>query len=231
MLTKTGGLAGTLALAFISVAAAPSFAADAPAAPAAPAAAPASTVQAPPPTLIVLDFDRILQESKVGKSVIEQLQQRAATFQKSFQQQEADLNTDQQGLVRQQSILAQDAFSAKARDLQRRADELREKEAQANAALQQSNRDAILRIQQSLKPILEDIMKERGANVVINRGAIALLSEDRFEVTDEAMKRLDEKMPTLTISVAEPQAAAAPPATAAPAAAAAKPAPASKKKP
>src|SRR5450432_1223141 len=141
MLTKLGGLAGALAVALITVAGSPGNAAD-------PAPAPAAALQAPAPTLIVIDFERILLESKAGKSVTQQLQQRAGTFQKTFQQQEADLNTAQQELVRQQSILAQDAFSAKARDLQRRFDELRDKEAQANAGLQQSNHDAIVRIQQ-----------------------------------------------------------------------------------
>jgi outer membrane protein len=211
MLTKRSGHAGILALALMIAAGSPGFAADAPAAAAAPAPAPA--LQAPPPTLIVIDFERILQESKAGKSVSEQLQQRAGSFQKGFQQQEADLNTAQQELMRQQSILAQDAFSAKARDLQRRSDELREKEAKANAALQQSNREAIVRIQQTIKPILEDIMKERGANVVLNRGAVSLISDDRFDVTDEALKRLDVKLPTMTVTVAEPAApaAAAPP--------------------
>jgi outer membrane protein len=211
MLTKRSGHAGILALALMIAAGSPGFAADAPAAAAAPAPAPA--LQAPPPTLIVIDFERILQESKAGKSVSEQLQQRAGSFQKGFQQQEADLNTAQQELMRQQSILAQDAFSAKARDLQRRSDELREKEAKANAALQQSNREAIVRIQQTIRPILEDIMKERGANFVLNRGAVSLISDDRFDVTDEALKRLDVKLPTMTVTVAEPAApaAAAPP--------------------
>jgi outer membrane protein len=209
MLTKRSGHAGILALALMIAAGSPGFAADAPAA----APAPAPALQAPPPTLIVIDFERILQESKAGKSVSEQLQQRAGSFQKGFQQQEADLNTAQQELMRQQSILAQDAFSAKARDLQRRSDELREKEAKANAALQQSNREAIVRIQQTIRPILEDIMKERGANVVLNRGAVSLISDDRFDVTDEALKRLDVKLPTMTVTVAEPAAptAAAPP--------------------
>jgi outer membrane protein len=210
MLTRFGGFAGVLAAALLT-AASPGYAADAPAAP-----APTSAGQTPAPTLIVLDFERILQESKAGKSVSQQLQQRAATFQKAFQQQEAELNTAQQELVRQQSILAQDAFSAKARDLQRRSDELREKEAQANGALQQSNRDAIVRIQQTIKPVLEEIMKERGANVVLTRGAVMLISDDRFDVTEDALKRLDEKLPTLAVTVAEPTA---------PAPAAAKPAP------
>jgi outer membrane protein len=230
MLTKLGGLAGALAVALITVAGSPGYAADPP-----PAPAPAAALQAPAPTLIVIDFERILLESKAGKSVTQQLQQRAGTFQKTFQQQEADLNTAQQELVRQQSILAQDAFSAKARDLQRRFDELREKEAQANAGLQQSNHDAIVRIQQTIKPILEDIMKERGANVVLNRGAVTLISDDRFDITEDALKRLDEKLPTLTVSIAEPTAqpaAAAKPPAAAPAPAApapATPAPAKKK--
>ncbi|MDB5407536.1 MAG: hypothetical protein JWL84_2448 [Rhodospirillales bacterium] len=216
MLTKFGGLAGMLALAVMTAAPA-SYAADAPATP------PAAAVQAPPaPTLIVLDFERILQDSKAGKSLAQQLQQRAATFQKSFQQLEAELNTDQQTLARQQSILAQDAFSAKVRDLQRRADEVHEKEAQANAALNQGRNDGILQIQQKIKPILDDIMKERGANVVLTRSAVMVIADDRFDVTEEALKRLDERLPILNVNVAEPAASSA----AAPKSAAPAPAPA-----
>jgi hypothetical protein len=48
---------------------------------------------------------------------------------------------------------------------------------------------------------------------VLNRGAVSLISDDRFDVTDEALKRLDVKLPTMTVTVAEPAAptAAAPP--------------------
>src|SRR6185312_11373943 len=65
--------------------------------------------------VIVVDTQRVIHESKAGKAIEAQLQKRFATYQKDFAKQEAELKSTRQELAKQQTILAQDAFTAKAK--------------------------------------------------------------------------------------------------------------------
>lgn len=168
------------------------------------AADPPASGAPPAPLIIIVDFQRILQESKAGKAIQSQIQQRVATYQKSFSDLEKELGSQQQELSRQQSILSQDVFSTRARELERRFNELREREQQANTALGQSRDKALLKIQDATKSIIDGVMKERGANLVLNRAAVLLIANARFDVTDEVLKHLDEKLPTMTVTFVEP---------------------------
>src|SRR5476649_1136450 len=64
-----------------------------------------------PLVALVVDMQRVLQESKAGKMIQSQMQQQVSTYQKSLAKQDQELAATQQDLQRQQSILAQDAFA------------------------------------------------------------------------------------------------------------------------
>jgi hypothetical protein len=53
--------------------------------------------------------------------------------------------------------------------------------------------------------------KEHGANIVLDKSTV-LLFDSHLEITDEVMKRLDEKLPNVTVVFSSPgsQAPAAP---------------------
>ncbi len=56
--------------------------------------------------------------------------------------------------------------------------------------------------------IIADIAKERKANLVLPRSDLVLFDK-RFEVTDEVLQQLDQKLPALTVRFAAPAAAPA----------------------
>ena len=159
--------------------------------------------------VIVVDTQRVIHESKAGKAIEAQLQQRFATYQKDFAKQEAELKSTRQALQKQQTILAQDAFTAKAKEFDMHVGEVGRNEQQAQRALLVAQNEAMAKEIGAIREILEEIAKKRGANLVLDRAAV-MFFDAAFDVTDEVLKRLDEKMPTFTVKFPSPGQVSAP---------------------
>jgi Skp family chaperone for outer membrane proteins len=151
------------------------------------------------------------------------MQQQVTTYQKSISKQDEELSAAQQDLQRQQTILAQDAFAAKLKEFDQRVNDARKRAQEAQQNLTESQRGAIATVEDAMLHIVADLAKERGANLVLNKTTVVMF-DTRFDVTDDIIKRLDEKLPAVTVSFNRTGQPAAPAA-----AGAGKPAP--KKKP
>jgi hypothetical protein len=62
-------------------------------------------------------------------------------------------------------------------------------------------------IEQALGPILQGIMQERQANLMLDRAAVVLGTVD-IDVTKVAVQRLDQKLPTVKVQLVSTPAAA-----------------------
>jgi len=188
----------------------------APAAPA-PAAPAASTTPPAVPTnlsVIVVDVQALLQNSKAAKMVREQIEGKRAEYAKEISHQEEVLRQERDTLQRQQASLSAEQLNAKGRDFQAKVNEL-DRDVQAKRqALERSNADALQKIQEVMVKIITDIAKDRKANLVFQRSELVLFDQG-FDVTDEVLQKLDEQMPTLTVNFVAPVPAATPDAGAA----------------
>jgi outer membrane protein len=183
----------------------------------APATAPAVPTQL---TVIVVDVQKLLQESKAAKMVREQIEAKRAEYAKEISRQEQGLQQERDALQKQQSSLSQEALNAKGRAFQEKVNDLDRLVQSKRQALEKSNADALQKIQESMVKIISQIAKDRKANLVLQRSELVLFDQ-QFDVTDQVLQKLDEDLPTLQVTFVEPPATPAPAAPAAPA----KPAP------
>ena len=59
-------------------------------------------------------------------------------------------------------------------------------------------------MEQALGPILQGIMKERGANLLLDRSAVVLGTDSNIDITGVAVQRLNEKMPAIKVELVPP---------------------------
>jgi outer membrane protein len=166
----------------------------------------------PQPKIVVLDRAAILQFSKVGQDIARQMQTYANQAKADLQGQGRALQNEERTLQQQVAILAPDvkqkrleAFQAKARSLQgaaqRKDDQLKAGFAQARATMEQT-----------LGPILQQLVKERGANLVLDKQAVVFSNTSGFDITGDAINRLNQKLPSIKVDMnAKPPAPPAPP--------------------
>jgi len=219
-------------LGFVGSAAAQAPPAKAPPPAKTPAPAPAPTAPPPAPlptaqnlSVMVVDVQGLLQNSKAAKMVRGQIEQKRNEYTKEISREEEALRTERDALQRQQASMSADALNKKGREFQQKVNNLDRDVQSKRAALEKSNNEALTRIQQSMLKIIADIARQRRANLVLQRTDLVLFDQS-FDVTDEVMQKLDEELPVLTVNFATPE--PAPAAEAAPAEAAPVPAPTAK---
>jgi outer membrane protein len=176
---------------------APSPPAPAPPAPAAPVAAPSNL------TVLVVDVQALLQNSKAAKMVRGQIEQKRNEYTKEISHEEETLRAERDALQRQQASLSADALNQKGREFQQKVNDLERNVQGKRQALEKSNGDALSKIQEAMLKIIADIAKQRKANLVFQRTDLVLFDQS-FDVTDEVLQKLDEQMPVLTVDFATP---------------------------
>ena len=209
---------------------APPSPAPAPPAPAPPA--PATPAGAPMPlTVLVVDVQALLQNSKAAKMVRGQIEQKRNEYTKEISHQEEALRAERDALQKQQQqgSISADALNQKGREFQQKVNDLERNVQGKRQALEKSNGEALSKIQEQMLKIIADIARDRKSNLVFPRADLVLFDQS-FDVTDEVLQKLDEQMPTLTVNFAVPTPPAAGPAPAATVAQPAASAPAKPKK-
>jgi outer membrane protein len=168
-------------------------------APQTPAAAPALQNL----SVLVVDVQALLQNSKAAKMVRSQIEQKRAEYTKDISHQEEVLRGERDALQRQQATLSPDVLTQKGREFQQKVNDLDRNVQSKRQALEKSSADALTKIQQQMLKIIAEIAKTRKANLVLQRSEIVLFDQ-AFDVTDQVLQQLDEAMPTLTVEFVAP---------------------------
>ena len=195
----------------------------------APPSSPPTQAPTPPPppgpltasqnlTVMVVDVQALLQNSKAAKMVRSQIEQKRGEYTKEISHQEESLRAERDALQRQQASLSPESLNQKGRDFQQKVNDLERNVQSKRQALEKSNGDALQKIQEEMLKIIADIAKSRKANLVFQRTDLVLFDQT-FDVTDEVLQKLDEQMPTLTVNFVAPVPPSASAASPAPAAA------------
>jgi outer membrane protein len=160
-------------------------------------------------SVMVVDVQALLQNSKAAKMVRQQIEAKRAEYAKDISHKEEALRQERDTLQRQQATLTADQLAAKGRDFQAKVNEL-DRDVQAKRqALERSNADALQKIQEVMVKIITDIAKDRKANLVFQRSELVLFDQG-FDVTDQVLLKLDEQLPSLDVTFVAPVAANAP---------------------
>ena len=157
----------------------------------------------PAPVILIVDLQQILQDAKAAKAVQAVINQEFSSYTKEVAQQEDELQKSRAELERQRAILAPDAFNTRARDLQQRYDELGQIVQGRRQALQQSLNEAMVKVKNAALEVIADTVKERRANLVIEKQAVVFEAEG-MDITPDAITRLDQKLASVPVNLPKP---------------------------
>ena len=157
----------------------------------------------PAPVILVVDLQEILHDAKAAKGAQATITEESTAYTKQVAQQEDELQKARADLERQRTVLAPEAFNTRARDLQQRYDELGQVVQGRRQSLQQSLNDAMLQVKNAALAVIADIVKERKANLVIEKQAVVFEAEG-MDVTADAVARLDQKLASVPVNLPKP---------------------------
>jgi Skp family chaperone for outer membrane proteins len=185
LMTRAAIVAGTILLA--AATAQSSYAA-------APGAAPAARI-------LIIDLRRAIGSSKVGLSIQTQVNAMKSQAQTSLNGEAEGLKRERQAIETQAAILAADVKARKMKDFQLRAMAFEKKVQERGGLIQGGMLRANQQVEEALGPILQGIMQERQATVLLDRSAV-LLAPNAIDVTGVVVQRLDTKMGSVKVELA-----------------------------
>ncbi|HEV2562204.1 MAG TPA: OmpH family outer membrane protein [Rhizomicrobium sp.] len=164
---------------------------------------PAGGQATPAPKILVIDRAAILRVSKVGQDIVRQVNGYTVAAEKEFKAQSDGLRKEGQALQQQVAILSPDVKAQKIRAFEVKQAAFQQKIEQRQGLIQGGVLKARQQVEAALGPILQGIMSERGANLLLDRNAVVLGTVD-VDITRTAVQRLDQKMPSVKVGLVAP---------------------------
>jgi len=159
--------------------------------------------QNPVPLVIaVLDVNLLLRDSSAAKAVRDQVDKQRDAYQADLVQQENKLREIDKQLAQQRASLSQDEFNKRRDDLNKQIDALRAESDKRKQQLEKAFNTGMQQVTKVLEGVLADIAKQRGLTLVLNK-AMVPLSNNSLDITQEALKALNTKLPTVNVPKAE----------------------------
>jgi outer membrane protein len=167
----------------------------------------ALAASAPPqPRIVVIDRGAILQFSKVGQDIARQVQAYATQAKNDLSAQGRALQKEGQALQQQVAILAPDLKQKKIAAFEARQSSLQSAAQKKDEQIRGGFIAARAAVEKVLGPLLQDIVKERGANLVLDKQAVVYANNAAFDITGEAIEKLNAKLPSYHVTLQAPPA-------------------------
>ena len=162
-----------------------------------------------PPSIGIVDVQKILRDSQASRSLQPQIEKLRKNYQSSLRKREAELRKASQELQRQRAILSPQAFA-------KRRNAYEETARKAQVDFQQRKRQlddvygaAMRTIQKSMVVAAAKVAEERKFDIVLPK-SLVLLADQKLDITGEVLRRIDKSLPSITLEPAKPAESKAP---------------------
>ena len=159
-----------------------------------------ATAQDELPSIGVVDVQMILRNSKASKSVRPQVEKLRKDYQDSVREREAELRKASQELQRQRAILSPQAFAKRRGAYEERARKAQVDFQNRKRRLDDAYSTAMRAVHRSMVIAAAKIAEEREFDVVLPK-SLVLLADQKLDITTEVLRRVDETLPSIEVSV------------------------------
>lgn len=140
--------------------------------------------------ILVVDPERLYEETRLGQAITAQLQQEREDLIALNRKLEAELEAEELALTEQRDTTSPEEFRDLADAFDERVQRIRA-DSQRRVREHERNRErAPLDFMRQVEPVLVELMREAGAAVVMDRRTV-LLQADVVDITSAAVQRID----------------------------------------
>ena len=165
-------------------------------------AAPAGKPDAP--AIAIVDEQVVIGRSKAGRAIQPQFEKLKKSFEDEVNKEREALQRDGQQLASQRSILSPEAFAQREQALRQRGQALSQLIATRKRTLDDTLARALDQIRKVMFEVVGDMATKREINIVLPKAAVILFART-LDITDDVLKQVDEKLPTVALKVVEAQ--------------------------
>lgn len=141
----------------------------------------------------VLDMNKVLTTSNAGKRAQNVIEQKMASYKKSFEKEGKALMEMREELEKKGQNMSESARKTKIEAFQKKGRELAEKENSANAEMQKLREQHIQPIVKKLEQVVEKIADKEGYTIILPRN-IVLYQKNSIDITDKVIAELNKSL-------------------------------------
>ena len=155
-------------------------------------------------SVLVMNEERILRESQVGQHIAQELEVIGGEIQGELEALGEPIQQENERLNAETSALSREALQQRP-DLMQRMQSLQQQAAQFEQTRRRRAQELVATERQAMQPVLEElqgvlqeIVEERGADVLLDRAAV-VYANDRVNISQTAIDRLNARMQTTPV--------------------------------
>lgn len=140
----------------------------------------------------VLDMQKVVRGSEMGRKAQEEIELRYAELQKSFQNEEEALAALQEEIEKKSSVWSEEKKQDKAIEFQKLRRDLRVKQDDANLELKQLQEKKLSPIFAILEDVVKKFAEEKGFSIILPSQTV-LYAIDSVDITEKVIAALNEQ--------------------------------------
>ena len=146
----------------------------------------------------IINIQKVLRLTLATKAIKPQLNKIRGQMQKKVQDREKALKAENLSLQEQRAILSPEAFRQRRLNFQAKVAALESDVRSFRKRLDAAGRAAMGQVKKSFSSVAADLAAERKFQLILPRAA-AIYVDSAFDITDEVLKRLNKKLPTVKV--------------------------------
>lgn len=148
--------------------------------------------------ILIVNQAQVFGQSKAGQSMVPQLQKLQEDYNNELNSEVEKVVKEAEDLQKQKGLMAEDVWTQKAQQVAVKQNNLPTLREVKVREIQISENQARGKITEALLPILEKIVKDRGATLLLDRSAVMYAANDN-DITKEVITQLDKKLKSVKV--------------------------------
>ena len=155
--------------------------------------------------IAVFNEERVLRESAVGQHIATRMQAIGQEIQAEMQamnapiQQETDRLNAEVSSMTPQAVQERPDLMQRIQTLSQQTQQLEVERRVRQQEVAATQRQAMAPVYQILQPILEEVVEQRGIDILVDRSNLVFASE-RVDITDSVIEILNQRLPSVTVT-------------------------------
>ncbi len=154
----------------------------------------------PAPRFAIIDVQQVLRESEAVISLNREIEKLRTAYQGELREKEEDLRGADQELSRQRTVISDEVFAQKRQALEAQVSTLQREVQGRKRALDRTFSTGLAQVQAELAKVAKAIAEERGLDLIFSKATVVIVKPE-FEITAEASKRLNQRLPSVAVQM------------------------------
>ena len=148
--------------------------------------------------IVYLDLEKIMQDSKAGKSIITQLKKKSDTSISKFKKREKEIIEKEKKLIAQKNLLSKEEFEKNLINLRKEISNFHKDRNKDFNDITKKRVKASTNLIKKLTPILEDYSKKNSIRIIVQKKHI-VMGKKEDDITKDILELVNQKINSIKI--------------------------------